>query len=200
MAMTTKHPKSIIKPPRRPRVPPPYKGGGRGRDLKKFHPLLNSATLALINTLLGQVGKGGSYIWKTMEDERVRKSHAARHGAVFEWKDDPKPGSEPHCRCWAETLVHTIGTDIEREELSPLPLEVPKIPGTNIRDRGISEKEFDRLEREAREAYWERRGNEAVELKHYDPPSPEGDQLMVIPYGNAYDYQRERSKFHLKDT
>jgi hypothetical protein len=46
------------------------------------------------------------YVWRTVGDDRVRHSHAARHGQVFAWSDAPlggHPGKEPGCRCWAES-------------------------------------------------------------------------------------------------
>ena len=45
------------------------------------------------------------YVWRTQEDDRVRHSHAERHGQIFARTDPPRgghPGTEPGCRCWAE--------------------------------------------------------------------------------------------------
>jgi hypothetical protein len=95
---------------------------------------LNSATLALINTLLGQAENKGSYVWKTVEDASVRPSHAARHGEVFEWKDDPTPGSEPHCRCWAEN-VRTVD-DIVDPPIQPVYPELILLPGLKAGQMG----------------------------------------------------------------
>jgi SPP1 gp7 family putative phage head morphogenesis protein len=45
------------------------------------------------------------YTWSTSQDERVRKSHRAREGKRFTWKDGPAdgrhPGEEVMCRCAA---------------------------------------------------------------------------------------------------
>lgn len=44
------------------------------------------------------------YVWRSTGDDRVRHSHAARHGQVFSWLEPPAgghPGTEPNCRCWA---------------------------------------------------------------------------------------------------
>lgn len=45
------------------------------------------------------------YEWQTMEDNRVRPSHAANNGKFFLWdKPNPetgKPGDQPNCRCLA---------------------------------------------------------------------------------------------------
>ena len=43
----------------------------------------------------------GKYVWRTMEDERVRDSHAEMNRTVRDFEDDPDPGEEPNCRCWA---------------------------------------------------------------------------------------------------
>lgn len=45
------------------------------------------------------------YVWRSANDDRVRHSHAARHGKIFAWSEPPSgghPGSEPNCRCWPE--------------------------------------------------------------------------------------------------
>lgn len=45
------------------------------------------------------------YVWRSAGDDRVRHSHAARHGQVFAWAEPPEgghPGTEPNCRCWPE--------------------------------------------------------------------------------------------------
>lgn len=40
-----------------------------------------------------------SYIWRTQEDERVRKAHADRNGKEFSIDSEPLPGHEINCRC-----------------------------------------------------------------------------------------------------
>ncbi|QJE73761.1 minor capsid protein [Aerophototrophica crusticola] len=65
------------------------------------------ATETAINAALAAKGKGGSYVWRTMRDERVRPSHAERDGKVFRWSDPPQgghPGEASNCRCWAEPV------------------------------------------------------------------------------------------------
>jgi len=50
------------------------------------------------------------YIWRSMNDESVRDSHAENNGKVFDWNDDDsiKPGEEHNCRCHAE-FIHDDG-------------------------------------------------------------------------------------------
>jgi|GEM_PF-5548539 len=48
------------------------------------------------------------YIWRTQEDERVRASHAANDGKIFEWDSTPPtghPGADYGCRCFAEPIL-----------------------------------------------------------------------------------------------
>jgi peptidoglycan hydrolase-like protein with peptidoglycan-binding domain len=46
----------------------------------------------------------GQYIWRTVEDEKVRNSHAEFNRTVRDWNDEPDPGEEFNCRCWAEPV------------------------------------------------------------------------------------------------
>lgn len=40
--------------------------------------------------------------WNTMGDERVRPTHEARDGVIYNWDNaETVPGEEPGCRCWA---------------------------------------------------------------------------------------------------
>lgn len=48
------------------------------------------------------------YQWQTMEDDRVRPTHAANDGRVFLWKRPPTtghPGHEPGCRCKPRAVI-----------------------------------------------------------------------------------------------
>lgn len=51
-----------------------------------------------------QIGISG-YIWRTMNDGRVRDEHDEREGEFFEWDAPPEdghPGEAVNCRCYAE--------------------------------------------------------------------------------------------------
>lgn len=52
-----------------------------------------------------QQAKMKQYIWRTMQDDRVRESHAANEGLVFTWGEGNYPGNDPGCRCWPEPIV-----------------------------------------------------------------------------------------------
>lgn len=45
------------------------------------------------------------YVWRTMNDNRVRDEHVDREGESFSWGDPPEgghPGEDIQCRCYAE--------------------------------------------------------------------------------------------------
>ena len=44
----------------------------------------------------------GFYIWRTVEDAKVRGTHARHNRTLRAWKDAPDPGEDFNCRCWAE--------------------------------------------------------------------------------------------------
>ena len=48
------------------------------------------------------------FVWRTMEDERVREEHEALDGQEFSWDDPPDegmPGEPIQCRCTAEAVL-----------------------------------------------------------------------------------------------
>jgi hypothetical protein len=56
------------------------------------------------------------YIWRTRGDGRVRASHAANDGKVFDRNNPPptgNPGQDYGCRCWAEP----VGGDVYVEQV-----------------------------------------------------------------------------------
>jgi peptidoglycan hydrolase-like protein with peptidoglycan-binding domain len=46
----------------------------------------------------------GQYIWRTVEDGKVRAAHAQYNRKIRAWSDSPDPGEDYNCRCWAEPL------------------------------------------------------------------------------------------------
>ena len=46
----------------------------------------------------------GQYIWRTVEDQKVRKGHAQYNRTIRNWNDSPDPGEDFNCRCWAEPV------------------------------------------------------------------------------------------------
>ena len=52
--------------------------------------------------------------WNTMGDERVRPTHEARHGEIYNWDNaEIIPGEEPGCRCWATVYFPDTKEEIE---------------------------------------------------------------------------------------
>lgn len=51
----------------------------------------------------------GQYIWRTVEDDKVRGSHAQYNRTIRDWNDSPDPGEDFNCRCWAEPLKRVVG-------------------------------------------------------------------------------------------
>ena len=64
------------------------------------------------------------FIWRTMNDERVRDSHAELDGKEFSWDDLPTnddgeeiyPGSDYQCRCTAEPVLDDLVDDVDDAE------------------------------------------------------------------------------------
>lgn len=52
------------------------------------------------------------YTWRTVGDDRVRDTHVANDGKVFDWDDPPSqtghPGDDINCRCWAEPVLDDL--------------------------------------------------------------------------------------------
>ena len=75
--------------------------------------MMNDSTVRRINTELAKP-KTGYYVWRTVEDERVRESHAVKDNTIRAWEDAPDPGEDFRCRCWAESAEPLIrGVDDE---------------------------------------------------------------------------------------
>ncbi|MBL8637897.1 MAG: hypothetical protein JNN09_05320 [Alphaproteobacteria bacterium] len=53
---------------------------------------------------LSQTEPDGFYIWRTVEDGKVRAAHAQYNRTMRAWSDAPDPGDDFNCRCWAEPL------------------------------------------------------------------------------------------------
>lgn len=62
------------------------------------------------------------YVWRTVGDERVRDSHAAKDGRRFRWDDPPAdtghPGDDFQCRCSAEPVIPRGGASSVGEILA----------------------------------------------------------------------------------
>lgn len=84
-------------------------------------------------TMLRQTEAGIThYIWRTMRDERVRKSHAEKEGKTFAWSNPPSgtghPGEDYQCRCHAEPDINRLLQDLEEESDTDAPTQLPEPP------------------------------------------------------------------------
>lgn len=64
-------------------------------------------TARLLQEDLAATEDNGTYIWRTVGDEKVRGHHASRNGKIFSWDDAPEgghPAEDYNCRCWAEPV------------------------------------------------------------------------------------------------
>lgn len=69
------------------------------------------------------------FVWRTVNDERVRDSHGELEGQEFSWDDLPlnergepiSPGSDFQCRCYSEPVLTDLVDDVDdaEEELEP---------------------------------------------------------------------------------
>lgn len=65
------------------------------------------------------------YIWRTMRDNRVRKTHRAREGVRFAWRDAPPgghPGVDIGCRCGAQPDLTPIIAAIAARKIHARPV------------------------------------------------------------------------------
>ena len=73
------------------------------------------------------------YVWRTSMDGRVRETHAAVNGQVFDWSNPPPntdghPGHAIQCRCVAEPVIGRVksGPPGTAKPPKPTPKSVPK--------------------------------------------------------------------------
>lgn len=87
----------------------------------------NDETVRAINKEASKT-PGGQYIWRTVEDDKVRKGHAEFNRTVRDWSDEPDPGEEFNCRCWAKPISAVTGL---KQEIIDLAKDANK-PWTNM--------------------------------------------------------------------
>lgn len=62
----------------------------------------------------------GFYIWRTVDDEKVRPLHAAYRNNIRAWSDSPDPSEDYNCRCWAERIEPPVISNRQDREDSIL--------------------------------------------------------------------------------
>lgn len=75
----------------------------------------------------------GYYIWRTVEDNKVRNEHAQYNRTIRAWNDSPDPGEDYNCRCWAEPIDSRIA-EIKDPPIQPVYPEAFIIPALRARN------------------------------------------------------------------
>jgi SPP1 gp7 family putative phage head morphogenesis protein len=95
-------------------------------DLQKIGGMSDRDALRIANDQIGKINAEFNqerqehlgvekYIWRTMNDGRVRDEHGDREGNSYSWDDPPEdghPGEAINCRCYAEPDFSDILGDI----------------------------------------------------------------------------------------
>ncbi len=78
-----------------------------------------------ITTLADKIenAPNGNYIWRTVEDDKVRASHEQYNRTTRAWSGSPNPGEDENCRCWAEPI---------KDGINPVYPELFLIPASKI--------------------------------------------------------------------
>jgi SPP1 gp7 family putative phage head morphogenesis protein len=89
------------------------------------------------------------YRWRTVGDERVRDTHRAHDGKIFEWSKPPPgtghPGHDYNCRCFAEPIF-------DDEMLDDSPDDTPEMRAAQQEaERRVAERAAARARRQAEE-------------------------------------------------
>jgi len=65
----------------------------------------NNFEVKFDNSYIMDLQKRKLYIWRSMDDDKVRSEHLQNDDKIFDWEsDDIKPGEDYGCRCYAEFL------------------------------------------------------------------------------------------------
>lgn len=83
-----------------------YKVGKSSADRRAEQAI--STSIELVSRTRQQDAGISEYIWRTVQDGRVRPEHAARNGMKFAYDNPPTdghPGTPWNCRCFAEPVI-----------------------------------------------------------------------------------------------
>ena len=80
-----------------------------GFNLRRIVRDQNSKVISGLNQVRQQQLGITQYVWRSVQDERTRPTHAANDGRTFEWGSPPAdtghPGDDVMCRCLAEAVI-----------------------------------------------------------------------------------------------
>jgi peptidoglycan hydrolase-like protein with peptidoglycan-binding domain len=79
----------------------------------------------------------GFYIWRTVEDSGVRKTHAQFASTTRSWADSPDPGEDFNCRCWAEPLEAPV-IKMEKDRIKSILENTPAVFNIEIDPKASS--------------------------------------------------------------
>lgn len=63
------------------------------------------------------------YVWRSRDDEKVRRAHAEYDDRVFRWDEPPEgghPGKAHNCRCYAEPFVPGVSANPADPQIDPI--------------------------------------------------------------------------------
>lgn len=85
--------------------------GGSGSSYEKYMSefrtknIINGFEVKFDNSYIINLQKRKLYIWRSMDDDKVRGGHLQKDDKIFDWEsDDIRPGEDYGCRCYAEFL------------------------------------------------------------------------------------------------
>ncbi len=77
------------------------------------------------------------YVWEDSDDTRVRATHAAHDGKIFQWDKPPldtgHPGEDYQCRCWANPDFGVIDEELKAYDRSIEPELRPTLHNIGVR-------------------------------------------------------------------
>ncbi len=140
------------------------------------------------------------YEWSTSKDDRVRESHEAKEGGIFEWANPPAdtghPGEDIQCRCVAIPVLDDLdaaafGQDFADARKAPSAVTVGEDGVIRLRDpdtiaRTPRLSPSSRVYDPDKRARWEerQRARQAqAEALRPDPPAPAPAPVTVQPAG-----------------
>lgn len=62
----------------------------------------------------------GYYLWRTVEDGKVRASHAQYNRKLRKWSNSPDPGDDFNCRCWAQAVSQEDAEAVYGDAIKPV--------------------------------------------------------------------------------
>jgi murein DD-endopeptidase MepM/ murein hydrolase activator NlpD len=146
------------------------------------------------------------FIWRTMEDSKVRSSHQELDGKVFDWESQSqKPGEEYGCRCYAEFVgkhgnqtgdYGRLKWPVKGSELNPKPYFEPSDKnGTALNENLYKTEKNKQNNTNLNATEWQEKWDKNIGpnkfssygkkrlLPHYDKPKVHKGDDIALPFG-----------------